>query len=58
MSDPVALEKLLNSNLKEVPVPAGYASLREKLISIRPKGEVPVVKESPENTRRILTSEW
>jgi hypothetical protein len=48
---------LLQSNLDKVQEPPGYAALHKKLMQSRPKHTAPVIKQSPENTLKIESSE-
>jgi hypothetical protein len=51
------LVDLLESNLKAVAEPSSYQKLRGKPSSIKPARKAPSIKESPENTRWINSSE-
>jgi hypothetical protein len=47
------LSRLLQENLDKVQEPSSYASLRKKLLQLRPKHSAPAVKQSPENSLKI-----
>jgi hypothetical protein len=51
------LVDLLESNLRTVTEPSSYQKLRGKLSTIKPNRRAPSIKESPENTRWIDSSE-
>jgi hypothetical protein len=51
------LADLLQSNLDKVQEPAGYAALHRKLMQSRPKHAAPVIRQSPENTLKIDSSD-
>jgi hypothetical protein len=51
------LSNLLQENLDKIQEPSGYAALRKKLMESRPKHAAPAVKQSPENTLKIESSE-
>jgi hypothetical protein len=48
---------LLQSNLGKVQEPPGYAALHRKLMQSRPRHAAPTIKQSPENTLKIESSE-
>jgi hypothetical protein len=48
---------LLQSNLDKVQEPPGYAALHKKLMQSRPRHVAPNIKQSPENTLKIESSE-
>jgi hypothetical protein len=51
-----SLAELLQQSLKNVDKPETYDALREKLKHIQPSRKPPVVKQSPENKRRVWSS--
>jgi len=51
------LASLLQDNLDKVDEPPGYAALRKKLMESRPKRTAPAIKQSPENSLKIESSE-
>ena len=51
------LTSLLQDNLDKAKEPPGYAALRQKLMQSRPKHTAPVIKQSPENSLKIESSE-
>ena len=52
-----ALADLLRENLDKVQAPDSYDSLHEKLKTIRPTREPPIIKESPENSYPLSRSD-
>jgi hypothetical protein len=51
-----SLADLLQESLDKVEPPKTYETLREKLKSSQPSRQPPVVKQSPENIRRVWSS--
>jgi hypothetical protein len=48
----MGLADLLLKNLESMPKPEGYEKLRDMLSKNKPTREPPIIKESPENSRR------
>ncbi|MBV8920596.1 hypothetical protein [Bradyrhizobium sp.] len=51
-----SLAEFLQQSLDNVEPPKTYDALREKLKTIQPSRKPPVVKQSPENRRRVWSS--
>ncbi|WP_454649258.1 hypothetical protein [Bradyrhizobium liaoningense] len=52
-----SLAELLQQSLDKIEQPKSYDALREKLKNIQPSRKPPVVKQSPENDRRVWSSD-
>ncbi len=52
-----SLAEFLQQSLDRVEKPKTYDALREKLRNIQPNRKPPVVKQSPENNRRVWSSD-
>jgi hypothetical protein len=51
------LTNFLQENLDKVTAPDSYASFRERLIKSRPTHTAPAIRQSPENSRKIDSTE-